>query len=136
DEALYVLGDVPSTTSLDEFLKFEDMDVVVICTPDPVHAEHTFAALKAKKHIYLEKPMAQSIDDCDRMIEAAKAAGVVFMVGLELRYCTLFQDMKKLIDAGEIGQIVTGHVIDNVSVGGNYYYHGLRRKKEYVKSLM
>jgi predicted dehydrogenase len=136
DDALHVLGDVPSTTSMDEFLKFSGLDVVVICTPDPVHAENTFAVLKEKKHIYLEKPMAQSIEDCDQMIEAAKAAGVVFMVGLELRYCTLFQDMKKLIDAGEIGEIKTGHVVDNVSVGGNYYYHGLRRKKDYVKSLM
>ncbi|MBD2843807.1 Gfo/Idh/MocA family oxidoreductase [Paenibacillus sp. IB182496] len=135
-EARHVLGDVPATDRLDEFLALPGVDVVVICTPDPVHAAHTLAALQARKHIYLEKPMAQTIEDCDRMIEAAQEAGVVFMVGLELRYCTLFQDMKQLIDDGAIGTIKTGHVVDNVSVGGNYYYHGLRRKKDYVKSLM
>ncbi|MFC3772310.1 Gfo/Idh/MocA family protein [Paenibacillus sp. GCM10012303] len=130
------LGDIPATTLLERFLQLPGLDAVIICSNDHVHAEHTLAALRAGKHVYLEKPMAQSIEDCDRMAEAGYASGRVFMVGLELRYCSLMEDMKRIISSGEIGEIKIGTVVDNVSVGGTYYYHGPRRRKDYVKSLI
>lgn len=130
------LGDIPTTTSLEQFLQFPELEAVIICSNDHVHAEHAIAALEAGKHVYLEKPMAQTIEDCDRMIEAGIAAERVFMVGLELRYSSLMKDMKSIIESGEIGEIKIGTVIDNVSVGGHYYYHGLRRHQAYVKSLI
>ncbi|MFW6270506.1 MAG: Gfo/Idh/MocA family protein [Bacillota bacterium] len=136
ETAQNILGEVSGTTSIEEFLQFPGLDAVVICTPDHTHADMCIKVLKAEKHVYLEKPMAQKIEDCDRMIDVWKESGVVFMVGLELRYCTLMQDMKKLIEQGEVGDIKIGNVVDNVSVGGDYYYHGKRRKKEYVKSLI
>jgi predicted dehydrogenase len=130
------LGDIPSYTSVEEFLKNPDLDAVIVATPDYAHAENGRQVLAAGKHLFLEKPMAQTIEDCDSLIRAWDQSGVVFMVGLELRYCTLFKDMKKLISGGEIGKIIIGSVIDNVSVGGNYYYHGDRRKSSYIKSLI
>lgn len=135
DFAREELGDLPATTSLEQFLQLPGLDAVVICSNDHAHTEHTLASLRAGKHVYLEKPMATSIEDCDRMVEAAVAAGRVFMVGLELRYCSLMEDMKRIVSSGEIGEIKIGTVIDNVSVGGDYYYHGQRRRKEYVTSL-
>lgn len=130
------LGDLPATTSIEEFLRFPDLDAVVICSNDHAHAENALAALHAGKHVYLEKPMAQSIEDCDEIIEVASKSSSVFMVGLELRYCSLFTDMKRIISSGEIGEIKLGSVTDNVSVGGHYYFHGAKRRKDYVKSLM
>ncbi|MDF2719823.1 MAG: oxidoreductase, partial [Paenibacillus sp.] len=130
------LGDIPATESLEQFLQLPGLDAVVICSNDHAHTEHTIASLKAGKHVYLEKPMAQSIEDCDLMAQAGLEAKRVFMVGLELRYCSLMEDMKRLISSGEIGDIKLGNVIDNVSVGGDYYYHGPRRRKDYVKSLI
>lgn len=127
---------VAGYTDLHEFLAHEDLDVVVIATPDYAHAQGAVASLKAKKHVYLEKPMAQTIEDCDRIIKAWDGSDVVFMVGLELRYCTLMQECKAIVDSGEIGKIIMGTVVDNVSVGGQYYFHGPRRKKEYIKSLI
>ncbi|WP_214626459.1 Gfo/Idh/MocA family protein [Paenibacillus agaridevorans] len=135
-EARELLGDIPITTSLEEFLQFPGLDAVIICSNDHAHTEHTLASIAAGKHVYLEKPMAQTIEDCDRMIEAAAGLGRVFMIGLELRYCSLMEDMKRIISSGEIGEIKIGTVTDNVSVGGDYYYHGPRRRKEYVKSLI
>ena len=132
----YFDASVRTYTDTDAFLADPELDVVCVTSPDFAHADCAVPVLKAKKHLYLEKPMAQTIEDCDRIIEAWKGSGVVFMVGLELRYCTLMQDTKKLVDAGEIGRIITGTVIDNVSVGGQYYYHGPRRRKEYIKSLI
>jgi len=126
---------VHTYTDMDAFLADPELDVVCVTSPDFAHADCAVPVLKAKKHLYLEKPMAQTIADCDRIIDAWDGT-TVFMVGLELRYCTLMQEAKRLIDAGEIGRIITGTVIDNVSVGGHYYYHGARRKKKYIKSLI
>ena len=95
DAARNVLGDIPGTTSIDEFLAMPGLDAVIICSPDHAHAENCLKVLAAKKHVYLEKPMAQKIEDCDKMIDAWVGTDVVFMVGLELRYCSLMQDMKK-----------------------------------------
>lgn len=126
---------VHTYTDMDAFLADPELDVVCVTSPDFAHASCAVPVLKAKKHLYLEKPMAQTIEDCDRIIDAWDGS-TVFMVGLELRYCTLMQEAKRLVDAGEIGRIITGTVIDNVSVGGQYYYHSVRRKKEYIKSLI
>lgn len=130
------LGDVPATTSLDEFLALPGLDAVVICTADRLHATHALAALNAGKHVFLEKPMAQSIEDCDRISSAALRSDLVFMVGLELRYCSVMEDLKALIDSDRIGSIKLGSVVDNVSVGGDFYFHGARRRKEVVGSLI
>lgn len=132
----YFPASVHTYTDIDAFLADPALDVVCVTTPDRTHADCAVAVLRAKKHLYLEKPMAQTIEDCDRIIRAWEGSGTVFMVGLELRYCTLMRDVRRLVDAGEIGRIITGTVIDNVSVGGKYYYHGARRKKEYIKSLI
>ena len=123
------------TVSIDEFLAYE-LDAVVVASPDHTHKECAIKTLKAKKHLFLEKPIAQSIEDCDAIIDAWNGSDTVFMVGLELRYCTLMRDLKKIIDSGEIGEIKIGSAVDNVSMGGNAFYHNSYRKKEYVKSLM
>ena len=128
--------DVGGYTDVDAFLRHEGLDAVVVATPDFAHADCAVAVLKARKNLFLEKPMAQTIEDCDRIIDAWKGSGTVFMVGLELRYCTLMQELKALLDRGEVGRILIGTVVDNVSVGGEYYYHGARRKQEYIKSLL
>ena len=128
--------DIAATVSIDDFLDIEELDAVIVCSADHAHAENTKAVLKKGKHVFLEKPMAQTIEDCDDLIKVWEKTETVFMVGLELRYCSLMQDVKKLIDGDAIGTIITGVVVDNVSVGGQYYFHGQRRKKEYIKSLV
>jgi predicted dehydrogenase len=121
---------------LNEMLSDPNIDAVINCTDDPDHAETSIPILEAGKALYLEKPMAQTIEDCDRMIEVWRRNPSVFIVGLELRYCTLFQEVRRIIDRGEIGDIKIGTVVDNVSVGGNYYFHGRDRRDKYVKTLI
>ena len=137
DAAKAIFGDhVHTYTDMNAFLKDPKLEAVIVATPDYAHAECAVAVLKAKKHLYLEKPMAQTIEDCDRIIRAWEGSGTVFMVGLELRYCTLMQQTKAFIEAGKIGRIRIGTVIDNVSVGGAYFYHNNYRYIHYVKSLV
>ena len=123
-------------TDLADMLADPEIEGVVNCTDDPDHAETSIPILEARKHLYLEKPMAQTIEDCDRIIEAWRSNPVVFIIGLELRYCSLCREMRRLIDADAIGDIKLGMVVDNVSVGGAYYFHGRDRRESHVRSLM
>jgi glucose-fructose oxidoreductase len=63
-----------------------DIDVVYVVTPNGLHAEHVIAAAKAGKHVITEKPMANTVADCDAMIAACRDAGVRLMVGYRLHY--------------------------------------------------
>src|SRR3954447_6413081 len=59
-------------TDLAEMLRAERVDALIICTPHPQHAENALVALNAGVHVLVEKPMAITLSDCDRMIEAAQ----------------------------------------------------------------
>lgn len=127
------LGEYRTST---ELIADPRVDAVVVATHDKAHAAVGLEALRARKHLFLEKPMAQTIEDCDELIEAWQRAGTVFMVGLELRYCSLAEDMKAILDRGEIGNVRLGCAVDNVSVGGQYYFHDASRRKEHVGNLV
>ena len=137
EEVRTKFGDAVATYDrLDAMLADPEVEAVVVATPDHAHAQNAVAALDAGKHVFLEKPMAQTIADCDAILDAWHRAQTVLLVGLELRYCSLCQEMRRLIDRGDIGEIKCGYAVDNVSVGGQYYYHGRRRRKDYIVSLM
>ncbi|MBE5868727.1 MAG: Gfo/Idh/MocA family oxidoreductase [Lachnospiraceae bacterium] len=88
-----------------ELLKREDIDIVTVATPDPVHKLITVDALRAGKHVLCEKPMAMRLDDCKEMVKAQKETGMKLMVGQVGRYTPAFIEAKKLIDDGEIGDL-------------------------------
>jgi predicted dehydrogenase len=112
------------------------VQAVVVATNDRMHGRNGLEVIQAGKHLFLEKPMAQTIEECDAMIAAWQGSGTVFLIGLELRYCSLTVTMKEILDRGDIGQVKTAYAVDNVSVGGQYYYHDARRRKDYIRSLM
>ena len=99
-----------------QFLKRRDIDAVSICTPNALHAAQTILAAEAGKHILVEKPMATSLEDCDRMIQACKDAGVKLMVAHSHRFWPANVKAKRLIEEGEIGRIVAAY--DSVVGGG------------------
>ena len=63
---------VPFFTSIEEFLKKADMDVVAVCSPNGLHATQTIQSLNAGFHVLCEKPMALSSSDCEEMIKTAE----------------------------------------------------------------
>jgi len=119
-----------------EMLNRPDIDTVVVASCDRAHHQNALDVLEHGKNLLLEKPMAQSVEQCDDIIAAWKKAGTLLMVGLELRHCVLFERMWEIIGDGAIGEIKLGWAIDNVSVGGQYFYHGNMRRKDYVRSLL
>lgn len=83
-------------------------EAVFICTPHPLHAEATVIAAEAGVHVMVEKPMAASLADCDRMLRAAEKSGVTLSVMSQRRFYESALRMKAAIDAGRIGQPILG----------------------------
>lgn len=81
-----------------------DLDAVVISTPNSTHAALALETLKAGKHLFLEKPIGITAEECRVVHAAAEASDRVVLVGHELRYSPFFQKMKSLVDVGEIGR--------------------------------
>jgi predicted dehydrogenase len=96
--------DVRTTGSIDEVLGDSTVDAVALATPVPTHAELAARVLDAGKHCFVEKPLAQSVVDAERAVEAARASGRVLMVGHLLEYHPGVRKLKELADSGELGE--------------------------------
>lgn len=94
---------VPVHASLDAALAHETFDGVVITTPTFTHRELSVRSAAAGKHVFCEKPLALTLDDCDEMIASADDAGVVLQVGFVRRFQPEFVEAKRRIEAGAIG---------------------------------
>jgi myo-inositol 2-dehydrogenase/D-chiro-inositol 1-dehydrogenase len=92
-------------SSLEELLANSDADGVDIVAPNYMHEELACEAFRHGKHVLLEKPMSTSIEACDRIIEASRAAGKVLLVGHEMRFSGLYSEMKRILDTGRLGDV-------------------------------
>jgi predicted dehydrogenase len=104
-EAADRLGFEGWATSWHEVLARKDIDIVDICTPGDSHAPIAIAAAEAGKAILCEKPLANTVEDAERMAAAAKKAGVVNMVCHNYRRCPAVALAKQIIDEGQLGDI-------------------------------
>ncbi|MCM8901505.1 Gfo/Idh/MocA family oxidoreductase [Caldicoprobacter algeriensis] len=102
-------------------LERDDIDLVDICTPPYTHAEIAVNALKAGKHVLVEKPMAASLEECDLMIEAASRADRYLSVIAQNRFTNGFMKLKKVIDSGLAGKIAHAQVNSFWWRGHSYY---------------
>jgi len=92
--------------SIDNLLNKEtDIDVVSICTPNGLHAEHTIKAFKAGFHVLCEKPMAINVEDCGKMINASLNANRRLFIVKQNRFNPPVAAVKEAIDAGVFGKI-------------------------------
>jgi UDP-N-acetylglucosamine 3-dehydrogenase len=98
-----------------DLLADPDIDVVNVVTYVDDHRDITIAALKSGKHVFLEKPMAESVASCDAILRAAKKARGFFMVGHICRFDTRISLAKKAVAEGHIGRIVSMHATRNLS---------------------
>lgn len=89
-----------------DLLKLKAVKAVSVCTPNFFHAEPTIAALKAGKHVIVEKPMAMNVREAKAMVDAAKKARKVLVVGFQLRYNPNAQMLKRAVDDGKLGKVL------------------------------
>jgi predicted dehydrogenase len=92
-------------SSFEEMLKDDKIDAVHINSPIPNHAEQSIAALKAGKHVACTVPMATSIEDCQRIVEAQQQSGKNYMMMETCVYTREFLYVKELRDSGRLGRI-------------------------------
>ena len=96
--------DVPVYESLTDMLGGAELDAVIVATPNHFHAPNTIEAAQAGKHVFCEKPMSLTLENCQAMIDACQQAGVKLQIGQVLRYLPDFRKAIELVQAGEVGQ--------------------------------
>lgn len=94
-------------TDYRDLLADDAVDVVSIVTHARDHLAPTLAAIKAGKHVFLEKPMALTVGECDEIISALKSTGKLFMVGHICRFDPSYSQAKRAIDEGRIGRVLS-----------------------------
>lgn len=93
------------TTNYKELLTRSDIDAIVLLTEDYKHKEMAIEIMEAGKDLYLEKPMAITIEDCDAILQTMKQTGRKLMIGFNMRYMPMYETMKHYIDSGIIGDV-------------------------------
>ena len=127
-----------AASSLEELVSREDIDCVIVATPNYLHKEPVIAAAKHGKNVFCEKPIALSYSDCDEMVKACEENNVVFMAGHIMNFFNGVHHAKELINEGVIGKVLYCHsarngwedVQESVSwkkirekSGGHLYHH-------------
>ncbi|MCV2490285.1 Gfo/Idh/MocA family oxidoreductase [Geodermatophilus sp. YIM 151500] len=97
------LGAGRPCTDVAQLWEDPDVDAVVIAAPARLHADLVVAAAAAGKHVFCEKPMAVTLPDADRAIDAARTAGVVLQVGFNRRFAADWRAARALLEAGTLG---------------------------------
>ncbi len=92
-------------TDYHDLLAENDIDIVYVLTPNVAHCEISVAALGAGKNVMCEKPMAATVEDAQRMMEAWEKSGKMFTIGYQNRFRPDSQALKRLCEEGEIGDI-------------------------------
>ncbi len=128
--------DVFVTLNYRELLERNDVDAIVVTSPDFTHEEYAVAALEAGKHVFCEKPMAITTDGCDRVLETWRKSGKKLMVGHNMRYMRIFRTMREIVSSGAIGEIKAVWVRHFVGSGGDWYFHDWHAVREKSTGLL
>ena len=87
-------------------LKDDQIELVVVAVPSHLHADYSIQAMKAGKHVLVEKPMADSLGEADRMIEVAHETGQLLSVNQNYRNAPSFLKVREVIESGKLGRII------------------------------
>jgi predicted dehydrogenase len=99
-------------------LEIDDIDAVVVSTPNHTHKQIVMDAFDAGKHVFCEKPLANTLEDCDQIIGAAERSNRFLQVGLVYRYSPLYRKMHQIIADREIGAV---HMMWCKELIGSFY---------------
>ncbi|WP_347354373.1 Gfo/Idh/MocA family oxidoreductase [Intrasporangium sp.] len=123
-DALERVPGVAVTGRLDDLLGShrDEIDAVLVLTPDHLHTEHAVRTLEAGLPTFLEKPVATTIEGADRILAAAYRTGTRLYVGHNMRHMPVITAMREVIQRGTIGQVRAIWCRHFVSAGGDYYF--------------
>jgi len=135
-DARAAYGDSIFTTDDYRRLLEQKLDAVFICTPDFLHEEHALAALDCVPGIYLEKPMAITVEGCDRILLKARKKRARLFIGHNMRYMTTFIKMRTLIQDGAIGRVKSIWCRHFICYGGDAYFRDWHSERKYTTGLL
>ena len=115
---------VRAFASVDEMLASPEIDCISICTPSGLHVDLALKAAAAGKNILIEKPMALTCEDADRIIEAGDKNNVKIGVVFQARTNECTKTLKNLVDSGKLGKIITADVFMKYYRSPEYYAQG------------
>ena len=130
DDTVQVPSGATLFNDLETMLEQVPLDVLCVCTPNYLHEPHTILALKKGVHAVVEKPMAMSVSECDRMIAAAEQSGKTIFAVKQNRYNPPVQAVKKLVTDGALGRIFMMQVNCFWNRGDAYYAQSPWRGKK------
>ena len=127
-------GNPPVYTSLEEMLKNEKLDGIIITTPDAFHEECAVTALKNNVNVLIDKPLATTVAGCKNIVNEVEKSGKIAMIGFNLRHAPILVKLKEVIDEGYIGRVI---MIENSEYynGGRTYMARWNGKKSFSGGL-
>ena len=111
--------DAAPCASAQQAIDFPGVEWVMVFSPNAFHHDQILAAFKAGKHVFSEKPIGTTIEDCIDIYEAYKKYGRFFATGFVLRYAPIYRKVKEMLDSGKFGKIISINAEENVAP-----YHG------------
>ena len=112
------------------------VDAAIVTTPDWTHAEIAIDLLRAGIAVYLEKPLAITVEDADAVLNTAARTGTPLYVGHNFRHAAVVRLMREIIGRGEIGQVKAVWCRHFVGNGGDYYFKDWHADRSKVNSLL
>jgi predicted dehydrogenase len=94
------------TTDYRELIARDDIQVIAIYSPDHLHTEHAKAALNAGKHVICTKPLCTNVDEAAELVHLVDKTGLKFLVGQTMRFDPEFSGAKRMVDDGDLGEII------------------------------
>ena len=123
--------DVKICDAYQDAIKTPGVDWVLVFSPNAYHKEHILAGFKAGKHVFSEKPLATSIEDCKAIYKAHQKSGLLFATGFVLRYAPIYIKAKEIIESGKLGKILSIDANENITPAhGGYIMMNWRRHTE------
>lgn len=119
--------------SLDELA---DLDAVFLTSPDDAHEEQAVALLRAGVPLFVDKPLAITVEGADRILQAAYESGTKLYVGHNMRHMPVIRLMKELVDAGRIGEVKAVWCRYFVGDGGDRFFKDWHADRRRVNSLL
>ena len=101
---------VRAYATVEELCRDADVEAVYVGTPNRFHCPHAIEAMRNGKHVIVEKPMAITLDEADRMVEAAAANGVKLLAGHTRSYSLWTRAMRKIVQSGDVGPVRAIHI--------------------------
>ena len=129
-------ADLTVTATHGELIERDLLDAAVVTSPDWTHAEVAIDLLRAGIAVYLEKPLAITLEDADAVLTAAQESGTPLYIGHNFRHAAVVRQLHEIVARGELGEVKAVWCRHFVGNGGDYYFKDWHADRRRVNSLL